>query len=386
MNGMKRTYLDYAAGAPVTPAALRAYEKAVRAYGNPSAPHEEGREALRLLEEARASIARQAGMKAEQVYFTGSATEANNLAILGHAQKASKGARFLYLAGSHASTKECMEAVKAGGFFAEEIPLKEGDVDLGALKALVTKETTLVSIEAASSETGARFDTRAVRRVLDEAREAGPPKIWLHVDASQLPFLESFERTRLGADLLTLDAQKVGGMRGMGALLVASMVPLAPLTHGGGQERGLRSGTPAPALAAAFAAALAEAAKRREAFATCATAMRERLVAQILKDIPDALAQEGRKQLSHILNITLPGRDTDYLVALLDEDGFAVSTRSSCETDSEEGSRAVLALSGDAELACSTLRISWGPMTKEGDLERFAKALCARVAFLDRTG
>ena len=382
---MKRVYLDIAAGAPVGKAALRAYTKALTAYGNPSSSHEEGREAKRLLEQARSIVARLAGMKAEQVYFTGSATEANNLALLGHAKAVGKGA-FLYNAGAHASIVECMQELSRSGFPTAEIPLKDGALDLEVLKTLITPETTMVSLEAASSETGVRFDTRKVRMVLDELRPVGTQKIWLHVDASQLPLQESFERTRLGADLLTLDAQKVGGMRGIGALLSTSLVPLAPIMHGGGQERGLRSGTPSPALATAFAVALEEAAKVRRAFAEKAKTQREILKALLLKEIPTISIQEGKQQLPHLLNIALVGRDTDYLVALLDEAGFAVATRSSCETDSEDGSRAVLALSGDASLARSTLRISWGPDTTTGELQRFAHALIRSVLFLDQQG
>lgn len=379
---MKRTYLDYAAASPTGKAALRAYTKANLVYGNPSAPHQEGREAKAILEEARSTIARLAGMKVEQVYFTGSATEANNLALLGHGQKAPKGARFLYNAGAHASIKECMGMLERYGFPTAEIPLKDGALDLTSLRALITPETTMVSLEAISSETGVRFDTRKVRHVLDEVSVPGQ-KIWLHVDASQLPLTESFERTRLGADLITLDAQKVGAVRGIASLLAVSVVPLAPIVHGGGQERGLRSGTPSPALAAAFAAALEECAKEREKFVERSTRLRSLLVTEI-ETIEKLQVNEGKQQALNILNVSLIGRDTDYLCALLDEDGFAVSTRSACETDSEEGSRAVLALTGDETLARSTLRISFGNKTTEGDVQRFSKALETRVAFLDQ--
>ncbi|HYD93384.1 MAG TPA: aminotransferase class V-fold PLP-dependent enzyme [Candidatus Paceibacterota bacterium] len=373
---MGRSYLDHAASTPVLPAARRAFLRALRVPGNPSSPHTEGREAKELLEGARRAIAKLAGMKREQVVFTGSATEANNLAIAGHVA-ASLRKHVLYMDGAHASIVETAQSL-AG----EAIPLKEGALDMVALRRMIRPDTTLVSVEAVSSETGLRVDTRAVREVLDEVHAAGGPRIYLHVDASQLPLIESFERTRLGADLITLDAQKVGGVRGIGTLLITPLVPLASVIQGGGQERGLRSGTPSPALAAAFAAALEQGAPRRSGFQKRAEKLRA-LVCEEIKKIPNCILNEGRDQAAHIINFSLIGRDTDYLATLLDADGIAVSTKSACETDAEAGSRAVFALTGDAVRTQSTIRVSFGPTTAEGEVRRFLKALQARVAFLD---
>jgi cysteine desulfurase len=123
----------------------------------------------------------------------------------------------------------------------------------------------------------------------------------------------------------------------------------------------------------------------RERFHTVAEKERTRLIAGITATIPNVFIHEGRSQVPNILNLSLPGRDTDYLVALLDEEGFAVSTRSACETDSEEGSRAVLALTGDAEHARATLRISWGSSIGKYELSHFAKALARAVVFIDNS-
>jgi cysteine desulfurase len=247
-------------------------------------------------------------------------------------------------------------------------------------------------------ETGVVWNTRDVARVLAvvcakpgfvqpglahgfAGRMSGGPV--LHVDASQAPPTEKLARAHFGADLLTLDASKVSTVRGIGCLVAPRAVPLAPLYAGGGQERGMRPGSEAPALAEAFAAGLARAVEGREAFAASARDRRAALLAQLAARIPDLLVNEGPHQAPHILNVSLPGRDTDYLVALLDEAGFAVSTKSACETDSGEGSRAVAALFGDARRAASTLRISWGRDTREGDLARFADALARAAAFID---
>lgn len=386
----KRTYLDWAAAASVSRKARAAFLRSFGVYGNPSAAHAEGRAAKALLEKARSVIAGMAGAKPDAVIFTSGATEANAIAFRGRVKAfLAEGERasdmhVLYQAGAHASIAETAAALVSEGIRADVIPLKDGDIDLKALKGLIRPETAFVSMEAVSAETGARFDTRGVRRVLDEARREGGPRIILHVDAAQLPLTESFERTRLAADLISLDAQKVGGVRGIGCLIRAPGVALVPVTEGGGQERGLRPGTEPVAAASAFACALGECAARRDAFAKRAFAARERLAASIMAAVPDALVNEGKENVPRILNMSFPGRDTDYLAALLDEKGFAVSTKSACETDSTQGSRAVLAQTGDAARAASTLRISWGPQTAGRDLERFAKALAESVRFLDR--
>lgn len=378
--GMRRTYLDWAAAAPVHPAAERAFRQALTAHGNPSSAHEEGREAKAMLDDARARIAKLAGARAENVIFASGATEANALAIRGHVRaRLRAGAlpselHLLYLPSAHASVVETMKALADEGVATEPLPLVLGDVDIEAMKRLIRPGTTLVCLESVSPETGLRHDARAVKAAL-------PQGVALHVDASQSPLFEALERTRWGADLVSLDAQKAGGIRGIGCLIVSPSVPLEAVMEGGGQERGLRSGTPSPALACAFAAALEECARVRESFAAKAERMRARLAERVLGAAEGVHVNEGRKNAPHILNLSFIGIDTDYLQALLDRDGFAVATKSACETDSPDGSRAVLALSCDPARASSTLRVSWGPRTRERDLDRFAEALVRAVSF-----
>ncbi len=386
---MKRIYLDWAAAAPVSAGALRAFSKAVKIYGNPSAAHEEGRAGQEILEDARRRIAHLAGAKPEAVTFTSGATEANALAIRGHvgallAGKRSPGSiRLMYHPGAHASVVRTMEQLSKEGVKAVPVPLLDGEVDVDALVRELAPEIALISLEVVSPDTGARVDLRRIRAALTKARPNGP-RVFLHADASQLPLSESFERTRLGADLITLDAQKVGGVRGIGCLITAPGVPLAPILFGGGQERGMRSGTESPALAASYASALEECAARRELFSADAQKMRSEIIRTLEAALPPLLVNQGRKNVPHILNLSFPGRDTDYLATLLNERGFAVSTKSACETDSEEGSRAVAALTNDVARAASTLRISWGPATRLTDVNRFVKALIESVRFLDR--
>jgi len=370
----QRSYLDYAAGVS----------------GNPSSSHTEGRRAEEQLEGARVAIARLVEVQPDYVIFTSGATEANALAILGIAKT---GYHVFYLPSAHASIVENMKLLVQRGVEIEELPITNARIDCEKLKELLRPETKLISMDAVCGETGVIWNTREVAEVLRDIRcpssDEGHPmskhgRTLLHVDASQAPLTEKITRAHFGADLLTFDASKVGIARGIGALIAHRTIPLVPLYAGGGQERGLRPGSEAPELAVTFATDLHSAVLGRERFRASAEKERARLIDAIIKTIPNVYINEGRNQAPNILNLSFPGRDTDYLVALLDEAGFAVSTRSACETDSEEGSRAVFALTGDQERARSTLRISWGPGTRSRDLARFAKALAQAVAFIDR--
>lgn len=372
MFGVTRTYLDWAAAAPITPAAKAAFIAALGSYGNPGSPHTEGRAAKTILEDARTIIARLAEVKTDGVVFTSGATEANNLAILGSVRAGgAAGAHVLYQAGQHASVIGAVTELAREGAIIEPL-------DMANIAKQLRPETALVTLDAVNSETGERFDTLSVRRALDKAGA----KARLHVDASQLPLAGSYTLAHLGADMVSIDAQKVGAVRGVGVLLVRHGIALSPLMQGGAQEGNRRPGTESVAHAAALAAALAEAEERRERFLKDAAALRV-IMTGAVERMKNAVVNEGAKQVPHILNLSLLGRDTDYLVALLDARGFAVSTKSACESDSEEGSRAVLALTGDAERAASTLRISFGSTTTKRQVRECIRALIDSVRFLD---
>lgn len=408
----KRTYLDHAAGFRHAGAGC---SLAKAGAGNPSSAHEEGRRSRERLEGARKEIARLLEVQSDDVIFTSGATESNALAILGyvrglrlqagHDAPGRNNIHVLYLPSSHASIVENVHMLAAEGISTEALPVRDNRVDTDALAKMLRADTVLVAMDAVCGETGVVWNTREVAEVLKKAhKEAAETKNQssrtqaftdkiaflsrplLHVDASQAPLTEKITRDHFGADMLTLDASKVGAMRGSGVLVAHRTIPLVPLYKGGGQERGLRPGTEAPELARDFAAALTTAVSNRDSFRAAALLDRTRLSALITAAIPDAIIHEGHLQAPHLLNLSLPGRDTDYIIALLDEAGFAVSSRSACETDSEQGSRAVFALTGDKEQARTTVRVSWGPSTSSRALARFAQALAQAVSFVDSDG
>ncbi|MBU6214923.1 aminotransferase class V-fold PLP-dependent enzyme [Patescibacteria group bacterium] len=363
----KRVYLDFAAGTA----------------GNPSSAHEEGRRAKRMLEDARRRIAERIEAQADDVIFTSGATESNALAILGAVRAAANRGvthpHVLYLPSAHASIVENVRLLAEEGSAIDPLPIKDARVDTDALAKMIRPETVLITMDAVCGETGAVWNTR---EVADMLKKRGTGKAVLHTDASQAPWTEKMTRAHFGADLLTFDGAKIG-VRGIGALVAHRTIPLAPLYRGGGQERGLRSGSENPEAARKFAAALCAAASGREAFRLTARAARARLLAALHSSFPSLHVNEGREQAPNILNVSFPGTDMDYAVALLDEAGFALSTKSACETDSLEGSRAVFALTGDRERARSTLRISWGPEISVRELEYFAGILARTVGFID---
>ena len=380
------TYLDWASAAPVSAGAQRAFVKTMDSFGNPSSPHAEGLRAHLILEESRKKIARLAGVKTDGVIFTSGATEANNIAIQGiaNARQGLFTSHVLYLPTAHSSVVETAQALRVSGVEVEELALKNGGVDLEMLKKQLRPETVLVSMDVVCGETGTKYATRDVRRVLDAyTAEHKTDRIMLHLDASQAPFVESIDCNHLGADLLTLDAQKVGGVRGIGALIrTNALISLKPIMQGGGQEKGIRPGTENPALAAAFATALQEADKTRMKFIIRATVVRTIFLATLSYAFPSITVNSGKEFVPNIINISFPDCDTDYAVMLLSKAGFAVSTKSACETDAV-GSRVVFALTGDEPRALSTLRISWGPSTSAGDLKKLSKKLIETIKFLD---
>lgn len=394
-KAIKEVYLDWASAAPISDRAWKVFVEASKEQGNPSSPHAAGVRAARILEDARTRIARLASVKSENVIFTSGATEANNLALRGHIQALEAAGtplnqlHVLYLPTAHASVVETIESLAKNGVQTEPLELVDGEINLKRLAEQIRPETVLVAVDVVCGETGTCYKVRDVRRVLDATRKESNAKsiphsrITLFADASQAAFTESIELTQLGADLLTLDAQKVGGVRGIGALIRANaLISLEKIVYGGGQEHDLRPGTEQPALAVAFATALEDAQTNRHNFDERAMTMWPQHTVRLQKSFPDMAINAGKYTVPHILNLSFPGRDMDYAVMLLSKAGYMVSTKSACETN-EEGSRIVQIMTGDSGLARSTLRISWGPTTTQKQLDEFFKELERVLTFLD---
>ncbi len=376
----RRVYLDYVASAPVSSGAHRAFFKALSAFGNPDSPHEEGRRAKEILAHARSVCAKILEVKKDAVIFCGNATEANNLLVHGilhsHTERKEMIPHVLYASTSHSSlTKPLFTYGKSIDI--ETIPMHENRIDEEAFFKKITRRTVLVVSDRVVGETGTIIDTRALHRMLVRYAELeNTKKAHLHIDASQSVVFEKTSLIRLGADSITFDAQKIGGIRGVGALVMPSHRGLVPHLQGGGQEEGIRPGTPAVAIIASFAHAFDEVQKNASLFTKRTQKLRDYALSGMVRILGNSTWYEngGKNTAPHILNISLLGVDTDYLVTLLDAKGIAISTKSACETESAT-SGAVFALTQDKERASHTIRISFGKNSSEHDIAYFLKSL-----------
>jgi cysteine desulfurase len=370
-----RIYLDWNATAPLRPEARAAMTAALDLAGNPSSIHAEGRAARQLVERAREQVAALVGADSKLVTFTSGGTEANNLALTPAIQTGDQKAprdRLLVSAVEHVS-------VRAGGQFPaeslEEIPVTgAGIVDCAALAdrlAALAPQRALISVMLANNETGV---VQPISEVAAVAQEAGA---LLHVDAVQGAGRIICDIKELGADLLTISAHKLGGPKGVGALVrqnEALHLP-QPLLRGGGQERGLRAGTENVAAIAGFGAA-AEAARRGlPADASRMSALRERLEARLKAATPETIIfGADARRVSNTTLVAVPGMKAETAVIALDLAGFAVSSGSACSSGKVQPSHVLAAMGLSPELARGGVRISLGWTTTETEIDYFVAA------------
>ncbi len=367
-----RVYLDWNATAPLRPQTRAAMAAALDIVGNPSSVHAEGRAARHCLEEARRQVAALVGAEPRNVVFTSGGTEANMLAL--SPSVGTGGAtcdRLLVSAIEHPS-------VLAGGRFpvavVEQVPATaDGRIDLAALaKALAASEgRPLVSLMLANNETG------VLQPVSEAAAMVHAAGGLLHVDAVQAAGRVPCDINAIGADLMTVSSHKIGGPKGVGALVLRSQaVHLAdPLIKGGGQERGARAGTENVAGIAGFGAAAAAALESLSADAARMTALRDRLERGLRDIAPDVMIFGA--QAERLPNTTLfgvPGMKAETAVIAFDLDGVAVSSGAACSSGKVAPSHVLAAMGVPPPLARGAVRVSLGASTTETDVDCFLAA------------
>jgi cysteine desulfurase len=369
----ERSYFDWNATAPLREEARRAAEAALALVGNPSSVHAEGRAARHVIEHARQEVAALAGAKAADVFFTSSGTEANMLALspaweIG-ADKRPRDLLFIS-AVEHAS-------VRAGGRFApeaiKELPVDgEGRLRLDALeKALAGSKASLVSLMLANNETG------VIQPVAEAASIVHAAGGLLHVDAVQAAGRMPLDINALRADLLTLSAHKIGGLKGTGALIRANedLHLNDPLIRGGGQERGLRAGTENVPGIAAFGAAAAVARRDGEAEARRISELRLKLETGLRSIAPGTVIfGEGAPRLPNTTLFALEGMKAETAVIAFDLEGIAVSSGSACSSGKVQPSHVLGAMGVSPSLLRGAVRLSLGWETTETDIERLLNA------------
>lgn len=361
-----RVYLDWNATAPLRPEARAAVSSALETVGNPSSVHSEGRAARKLVEDARTQLANAIGARADSIVFASGGTEANAQALTpGWSLSARTCMRLVVSAIEHPS-------VLAGGRFATadiaQAPASaDGIVDLAKLRTLLSRGgPALVSIMLANNETG------AIQPVADAARVVHDAGGILHVDATQALGRVPLNVGVLGADLVTLSAHKIGGPKGVGALVVCNSSLHLPqaLIRGGGQERSRRAGTENVAGIAGFGAAAAAAGIKGVAEASHMQRLRERLEVGLASIEGVTVFSKAVPRLPNTTLFAMKGVRAETAVISLDLEGIAVSSGAACSSGKVQPSHVLAAMGVEAELARGAIRLSTGYATKDGDIDR----------------
>lgn len=354
-------YLDAAATAPLRPEARQAMIAVLDAgQANASSVHAAGHRARAFVEDARGRIAAALGARPSEVIFTSGGTEANNLALIGLALASPRGRHIVTSQIEHPSVLESCEFLeRVHGFELSLVPVDgTGMIDPAAVAAVLRDDTTLVSIGLANGEVGTVQPIGAIGAAV-QAR-----KIPMHTDAVQAAATLPVSFGRDGwpgeyVDAMTLAAHKFGGPQGAGALLLRSRFVLEPLLHGGGQERGVRSGTENVAAIAGFAAAVEATALGVGTRALRLLSSRDELVARILADVPGAqLTGHPDERLPGHASFVVSGVSGESLLVALDAAGVAASSGSACAAGQDEPSPVLLAMGIDPVLAQTAIRFT----------------------------
>ena len=364
-----RIYLDHNATTPIRPEVADAMSAVLRQeFGNPSSVYAEGAAARARVESSRAQVATLLGVEASEIRFTGGATEANNALLFG---LLSIGDHVVTSAVEHPSITEPLALLESRGVLVSRIePDRDGCVRSQAVVAAITEATKLVSIIWANNETGS---IQPVDEIATACRARG---IRFHTDATQAVGKTAIDLARVPVDFLSSSAHKLGGPKGVGALVVRGDATLPAFLHGGGQERGLRGGTENVAGIVGYGVACALArAERSEREEVCGK-LRDRLWTGIQANI-QAVRWNGDRErvLSNTLNVEFEGVAGEVLVQALDLEGVAVSAGAACHSGSIEPSKVLTAMGRTPEQARGSLRLSVGWGVDEAQIDRVVRLL-----------
>jgi len=392
-----RVYFDHSATTPLDPRVLRAMGPFLSgAFGNPSSLHQEGRAARQAIETARVQVASLIGAQPDEIVFTGSGTEADNLALVGTVRASGRPGHVVTSSIEHAAILEtCRFLAESGtqpgtqsgtesGTKITHLPVSsEGLVSTEGLLRALQSDVTIVSIMAANNVVG------TIQPIEELAHLTKLHGVLFHTDAVQAGGKIPLDVNRLRVDLLSLSAHKLHGPKGVGALYVRNGVNLSPIVFGGGQERGLRSATENVAGIVGFGAAAAIAREELAEEAARLLQFRDRIARELSARFPDwYLFGHPVERLPGHLSFGFRGRERELgkLLAALDRDGIAVSAGSACSAHhSGEPSGVLLAMGYDAERARGLLRLTLGRFNTQEEIDRFLEILPGAVSTLTET-
>lgn len=378
-----RIYFDHSATTPLDPRVLQAMLPFLdNSYGNASSQHAEGRVAREAVEQARAQVAALLNADANEIIFTGSGTEADNLALIGAVRASDGPAHVITSSIEHAAVLEACKYLEETGASVTHLPVdSEGLVDSLDLEAALRPETRIVSVMAASNLVG------TIQPIAELAEITTDHGALFHTDAVQAGGKLPIDLQHAPIDLVSLSAHKLHGPKGIGALFVRRGVELSPIVFGGGQERGLRSATENVAAIVGFGVAAEIARQEMEAEAVRLKQLRERIVRCLAQTVPQAyVIGHPEKRLPGHLSLGFAGQEVlaGRLVQHLDKAGIAVSAGSACNAHhADKPSGVLLAMGFDSERARGLVRITLGRFNTEAEVDRFLQILPELVAELN---
>jgi cysteine desulfurase len=371
-------YLDHAATTPVRREVFEAMEPFYGPrFGNPSSTHRWGREARAALDEARERIARCLGANADEICFTSGGTESDNLAVLGAWRaRDSKRTALISTAIEHKAVLASVHQAAREGAEERLVPVSsEGVVEVSAFEKVLGDDVALCSIMWVNNEIG------TIQPIPELARRAKARAVVFHTDAVQAFGKIPVDVRETPVDLLTISGHKIGAPKGCGAIFVRRGTTIEPLLHGGSQDRGRRPGTENVAAAVGLARAAELAMEEREREMARLRALRDQLEAALVARVPDAMVHgRGAPRAAHILNLSVPGTDSESLLMALDLAGVACSSGSACQSGSVSPSHVLTALGVPRDLASAAVRMSLGSMTTDESITRVAELFPALIA------
>jgi cysteine desulfurase len=381
-------YLDHAATTPMRPEAVSAMTPFLAGvFGNPSGGHAVARAAKTALEEARETVARALGASPGEVVFTGGGSEADNLGVKGAARAArvaGRGDGVVTVGFEHKAVLASCDRLEREGFRVVRVGAgRDGIVDLEALAEALDDRTVVLSVMLVNNEVGTIQPLDTIGEFL---RERAPAAV-LHTDAVQaVPWLPVGSATQ-PARLVSISAHKFGGPKGTGALVVRGGVPIEPLTEGGGQEQGLRSGTSDVAGAVAMAAAIEATEVSREADGARIRMLRDRLVDGLLAAVPGSFENGDRSQkVAGNAHLGFEGVEAEALLVLLDSAGVYGAAGSSCSSGATEPSHVLASMGIPRDAALSSIRLSLGYASVDADVDIALAVVPEAVAKLRAAG
>jgi cysteine desulfurase len=381
-------YLDYAATTPMRPEAVAAMQPFLsETFGNPSGGHAAARAAKTALEEAREQVAVSLGAETGEVVLTGGGTEADNLAVKGGAlaaREAGLGDGVVTTAFEHKGVLAACDRLEREGFRVGRVAVDRGGVvDLDALAGALDERTVMVSVMLVNNEVGTIQPLDDVAALMRERA----PRAALHTDAVQaVPWLDVAAATA-AADLVAISAHKFGGPKGVGALVVRGGRPVTPLIEGGGQERGLRSGTSNVAGSVAMAAALRATERARDDDTARVRTLRDRLARGLSESVPGCFFNgDERRKVAGNCHVGFRGVEAEALLVLLDRRGVSAAAGSSCSSGATEPSHVLEAMGVARDDALASIRLSLGFASTVGDVDVALEALPGAVEQLRPVG